>query len=53
MPLTRSQADKILEGTPLIPVLHASISRVKQVIADCLEADIPVVGGMPPNCGTG
>lgn len=53
MPLTRRQADRILEGTDLVPVLHASISRVKEVIANCLDADIPVVGGMPPDCGTG
>jgi hypothetical protein len=53
MSLTRRQADELLEGTELVPVLHASIARVKEVIADCLDADIPVIGGMPPDCGTG
>lgn len=53
MPLTARQADKILADADLIPVMHASISRIKEVIADCLEAEIPVAGGCPPGAGKG
>lgn len=53
MPLSRHEADELLEGTELIPVMHASIARIKEVMADCLEADIPVAGGCPPGAGKG
>lgn len=53
MALTHRQADEILADAELIPVMHASISRIKEVIADCLEADIPVIGGCPPGAGKG
>jgi UDP-N-acetylglucosamine enolpyruvyl transferase len=53
MPISRREADEILADAELVPVLHASISRVKEVIAECLEADIPVAGGCPPGAGKG
>lgn len=42
-----------LEGETLVPVLHGAIAYIKEVLAGCLDAEIPVLAGMPPGAGKG
>lgn len=51
--MNEREAAAELEDDELVPVLHGRIPYIKEVISTCLEADIPVVGGMPPGAGKG
>jgi len=52
-PLTIDDADQLLDGVPLVPVLSGSLAYIKSVRARCLAAGIPVVMGCPPGAGKG
>lgn len=47
------QAIAELEGEDLVPILHGAIPYIKEVLAGCLEAEIPATAGMPPGAGKG
>ncbi len=51
--MTERDAAETLQGAELLPILQGPISDIKRVISECLEADIPVAGGMPPGAGKG
>jgi hypothetical protein len=51
--MTEREAAAELEDAELIPVMHGRIPYIKEVIARCLEAEIPALGGCPPEAGKG
>ncbi len=55
--MTEQEAGQLLESAiaenGLVPLMQGPIVQIKRVIADCLEADIPVISGMPPGSGKG
>lgn len=46
-PLTAAEADEMLDGLPLVPVLAGKLDELKQVRARCLAAGIPALVGCP------
>jgi hypothetical protein len=47
-PLSIDEAEEMLDGLPLVPVLSGSIDDMKRVRLQCLAAGIPVLMGCPP-----
>ena len=45
--LTPAAADALLGDTPLVSVMSGSIIDMKRLVAQCLEAGIPVRMGCP------
>jgi hypothetical protein len=52
-PLSVTDAEEMLDGLPLVPVLSGSIDEMKRVRGQCLAAGIPVLMGCPPGAGKG
>jgi hypothetical protein len=50
-PLSIVEAEEMLDGLPLVPVLSGSIDDMKRVRLQCLAAGIPVLMGCPPGAG--
>jgi hypothetical protein len=50
-PLSIDEAEEMLDGLPLVPVLSGSIDEMKRVRLECLAAGIPVLMGCPPGAG--
>ncbi|MEZ4360913.1 MAG: hypothetical protein R3B48_12090 [Kofleriaceae bacterium] len=53
MPLSEHEAERELEGLPLVPAVAGSMADMKSLRDRCLEADIPAVVGCPPGGGRG
>jgi len=51
--MDQREASEALHGAELLPLIQGPIAEIKRIISDCLEADIPALGGMPPNAGKG
>lgn len=51
--MNEREAKEALHGAELLPLMQGPIAQIKKVIADLLDADIPAMGGMPPNAGKG
>ena len=51
--VTVTEAEELLAGVPVVPVLAGTIADIKRVRAQCLEAGIPVLMGCPPGAGKG
>ncbi|HSD89426.1 MAG TPA: hypothetical protein VLB44_17975 [Kofleriaceae bacterium] len=47
------EAEEILRGVPVVPVIAGSIAEMKALRDRCLAADIPVLVGCPPGSGKG
>ena len=47
-PLTAEDAEEMLDGLPLVPVLVGSLDEMKRVRVRCLAAGIPALVGCPP-----
>ncbi|MBE7453896.1 MAG: hypothetical protein HS111_35025 [Kofleriaceae bacterium] len=52
-PLTVDEAEELLAGVAVVPVLSGKMDEMKQVRARCLAAGIPVLVGCPPGAGKG
>jgi hypothetical protein len=46
-------AEELLAGEEVIPVLQGSIPYIKELWQKCLAADIPALAGCPPGAGKG
>lgn len=46
-------AEQMLEGHPLAVCAEASLSEIKRLRQECLEADIPAAIGSCPGSGKG
>jgi hypothetical protein len=51
--LSVEEAEELLAGLPLVPVIAGSIADMKNLRDRCLAAGIPVVVGCPPGAGKG
>jgi len=51
--LTAAQAEELLAGVPVVPVMSGSIADMKTLRDRCLAAGIPVLVGCPPGAGKG
>jgi hypothetical protein len=51
--VTSSEADELLDGVPVLPVMSGSIAEMKALRERCLALDIPVLVGCPPGAGKG
>ena len=51
--LTIADAEEMLDGLPLVPVMSGSIADMKRMRDRCLAAGIPVLVGCPPGSGKG
>lgn len=51
--LSIDEAEQLLAGLPLVPVMAGSIADMKTLRDRCLEAGIPVLVGCPPGAGKG
>ena len=47
------EAEELLAGLPLVPVMAGSIAEMKALRDRCLAAGIPVLVGCPPGAGKG
>lgn len=52
-PLSAAEADDLLDGLPLVPVMAGSIVEMKNLRARCLASGIPALVGCPPGAGKG
>ncbi|KAB2896365.1 MAG: hypothetical protein F9K40_14605 [Kofleriaceae bacterium] len=52
-PLSIGEAEELLDGLPVVPVLSGSIEEMKRMRAQVLAAGIPVLMGCPPGAGKG
>jgi hypothetical protein len=52
-PLSVGEAEEMLDGLPVVPVISGSIDEMKRVREQCLAAGIPVLMGCPPGAGKG
>jgi len=51
--MTAAEADDLLDGLPLVPVMAGSLADMKALREKCLAADIPALVGCPPGRGKG
>lgn len=51
--LSVEEAEALLAGLPLVPVIAGSIADMKNLRDRCLAAGIPVLVGCPPGAGKG
>ena len=51
--LTAAEADKLLDGLPVVPAMAGSIVQMKALRERCLAAGIPAIVGCPPGAGKG
>jgi hypothetical protein len=51
--LTIEEAESMLDGLPLVPVMVGSLADMKALRRRCLDAGIPVMVGCPPGAGKG
>lgn len=47
------EADELLDGLALVPVMSGSIHEMKALRERCLAAEIPAIVGCPPGAGKG
>ena len=52
-PLSIADAEQLLDGLPLVPVMAGSIAEMKSLRDRCLAAGIPALVGCPPGAGKG
>lgn len=52
-PLTVDDAEELLAGVHVVPVLSGKMDEIKAARAQCLAAGIPVLMGCPPGGGRG
>lgn len=52
-PLTPEDAEQMLDGLPLVPVLVGKLDEMKRVRERCLAAGIPALVGCPPGAKKG
>jgi hypothetical protein len=48
-----TEAETLLDGLPLVPVMSGSIADMKRLRERCLDAGIPALVGCPPGAGKG
>jgi hypothetical protein len=51
--VTISEAEQLLDGLPVVPVMAGSIAEMKALRDRCLAAGIPALVGCPPGAGKG
>jgi hypothetical protein len=51
--MTHEQAEEALDGAELVPYGTASIAEARELVALCLEADVPAAVGSADGCGDG
>jgi hypothetical protein len=51
--MTTTEAEKLLDGTPLVAAIAGSIPDMKALRDRCLQAGIPAIVGCPPGAGKG
>ena len=51
--LTAAEADELLDGVPVVPVMAGSIAEMKALRDRCLAVGIPALVGCPPGAGKG
>jgi hypothetical protein len=51
--MTAIEAEELLDGLPLVPVIAGSIAEMKALRDRCLAEGIPAVVGCPPGGGKG
>jgi hypothetical protein len=50
-PVNVRKAERLLDDEELVALASGSMSYIKELVARCLDADIPAMVGRPPGSG--
>lgn len=49
--MNQREAESELDGKDLLPVVEGALPSIKDLLQQCLEADVPATIGRPPGKG--